>query len=70
MSISKVLGIILFVVGIVLLVVGWNSSQGFVDQVAEATTGRFTKSTLMYIIAGLAMVIGGAALWMGGRPKP
>lgn len=70
MSIFRILGVILVAVGLVLLVFGWNSSHAVVDKVAEATTGRFTQTTIGYIVGGIAMVIGGWALWRGGRPRP
>ena len=64
MSISRILGIILFVVGVVLLVFALNSSHAVVDKVSEAVTGRYTHTTITYLISGLAAVIGGAALCM------
>lgn len=70
MSIARIIGIILLVIGIVCLVFGFNSSRTVVDKLVEATTGRYTQSTMWYIMGGIAMVIGGLALWVGGRPKP
>lgn len=70
MSISRILGVILVVVGLVLLAFAWSSSHAVVDKVTAITKGRFTQSTISYLIAGLVTVIGGGALWIGGRPKP
>ncbi len=70
MSVSRILGIILLIVGVVCLGFGWNSSNAVVDQVAVAATGRYTHDTMWYIIAGIAMIVGGGALFIGGRPKP
>ena len=69
MSLSRIVGIILVVVGIVLLVFAWSSSNAVVDKVTAAAKGRFTQSTMAYLIAGLVSAIGGAALVLGGRPK-
>lgn len=69
MSLSRIVGIILLVVGIVCLCFGFNSSNAPVDQVAHAATGRFTQDTMWYIIGGLIMIIGGGTLLIGGRPK-
>lgn len=69
MSIFRILGIISFVVGIVLLIFAWNSSHAIADKLSEVTTGRFTGSTMWYMITGIIMLIGGGALWIGGRPK-
>lgn len=70
MSMSRIVGIILLIVGIVCLGFGWNSANTVVDQVTAAATGRFTHDTMWYIIAGIVMVVGGGALFIGGRPKP
>ena len=59
---SKLLGIILLVVGVILLIFGWNASQSLGDQVTETLTGRFTDETMWYIIAGAASVVVGAVL--------
>ncbi len=69
MNISRILGLILLVVGIVCLGFGWNSSQTVVNKLAGATTGRYTSDTMWYIFGGIAMALGGAALFLGGRPK-
>lgn len=69
MSLSRILGIILLVVGMVCLVFGISSSHAVVDKVAVAATGRFTQLTILYIIGGLTMLLGGGALFIGGRPK-
>ena len=69
MNISRTLGLILLVIGIVCLGFGWNASHTVVNQVAEATTGRFTSQTMWYIFGGIGMALGGAALFLGGRPK-
>jgi drug/metabolite transporter (DMT)-like permease len=70
MSISRIVGLILVVVGILCLFLGFNSTQAPLDRVAETVTGRFTKHTMMYIVSGIVMLLGGAALFIGGRPKP
>ena len=69
MNISRILGLIILVIGIVCLVVGMNSSHSVVNEISSATTGRFTKQTMLYIFGGIAMLIGGGALFFGGRPR-
>ena len=69
MNISRILGLILLAVGIGCLVVGMNSSHSVVNEISSATTGRFTKQTLWYIFGGIAMLIGGGSLFLGGRPR-
>lgn len=62
MGSQKLVGIVLFAVGLALLFFGWQSSQSVGEQVAEAVTGRFTDDTMWFIIAGIAATVGGAFL--------
>ncbi|MEX0615039.1 MAG: DUF3185 family protein [Methylophaga sp.] len=59
---NKVLGIALLVIGVILLVFGYNASQSLGEQMAESFTGRFSDQTMWYIIAGAASVVVGAVL--------
>jgi hypothetical protein len=53
------IGIALLVVGVILLVVGFNSTQSLTEEVSEAFTGRFSDETMFYLIGGaVAGVIG------------
>ncbi|KAA0696888.1 DUF3185 family protein [Halopseudomonas laoshanensis] len=56
----KPLGIVLLVVGVLLLVFGFQSSQSLGDQVTETFTGRFTDGTMFMIIGGAAALAAGA----------
>ena len=67
MSGSRIVGVVVAIAGIALLVVGLNSSQAPVDQVAETLTGRFTHSTMVYLIAGIVAIVGGGLLAFSGR---
>lgn len=62
MASQKVLGIVLLVVGLLLLFFGWQSSQSVGDQLSEAFTGRFTDSTMWFIIFGAAATAAGVFL--------
>ena len=64
---SKLLGIILLVVGVILLIFGFNASQSLGDQVAETFTGRFTYETMWYIIGGAVAVVVGGFLTLGRK---
>ncbi len=70
MSMSRILGVILVVIGLFLLILAWSSTHAIPDKLTAVATGRPTQSTIWYIITGLVMLIGGGALWIGGRPKP
>jgi len=67
MSGNRIIGLVLVVVGIVLLVFGMNASQAPVDQVTQTFTGRFTQTTMTYIILGIVAVVGGGLLALMGR---
>jgi hypothetical protein len=69
MSIARIFGLVLLAVGIVLLIVGYNASQSVTERVIDGFTGRFTNQTMMYLIGGVAAVVGGLGLsvWGGRR---
>lgn len=62
MASSKIIGLVILIIGLVLLFFGWQSTQSLGDQVAETFTGRFTDETMWYLIAGVASVVGGGVL--------
>lgn len=56
---SKMIGIALLVGGIVLLVFGITASDSPMDKVSEAFTGKFTDSTMLYLVLGaIGTVVG------------
>lgn len=65
----RIIGLVLIAVGITLLIFGYNASQTVGEQIVEGFTGRFTNQTMMYLIGGIAALVGGAALaiWGGRR---
>ena len=65
---SGILGIVLLIVGAVLLVFAWRAANAPVDQVVESLTGRFTDGTMLYIVGGIAAVVGGIFL-IAIRPR-
>jgi LPXTG-motif cell wall-anchored protein len=67
MSGNRIIGLVLVVVGIVLLVFGMNASQAPVDQVTQTFTGRFTQTTMTYLIIGIIAIVGGGLLALRGR---
>ncbi len=56
---NKVMGIVLLVIGLILLYFGWQSSQSVGDQLTETFTGRFTDSTMWFLVIGAAAAVGG-----------
>ncbi len=63
----KIIGIVLLVIGLILLFLAYQSSQSIGDQVTEAVTGRFTDSTIWYLILGAASAAGGVGLLVFSR---
>lgn len=70
MKSQVIFGGVLLVLGIVLLIVGMNSSHSVADQVSNTFSGRFTQDTMWYIIGGIAAgVLGLLMLMFGARGK-
>ena len=66
MTPQRIIGILILIGGVVLLVVGMNSSHSMADQLSNTFTGRFTDNTNWYIIGGIVAGIGGLALMLFG----
>lgn len=62
MSIFRVLGTVLFIVGIVLVVFGIVATEKTGEKVINEVTGHYTDKTMWYIIGGIALIIGGAGI--------
>lgn len=60
MESSRILGLVLVVVGLVLLYFGYQASQSVSEQLYETFAGRFTQTTMLYLIGGLASLIAGS----------
>jgi ascorbate-specific PTS system EIIC-type component UlaA len=63
---SRIVGIGLLVLGLVLLFLGWQASQGMAEEIHETLTGRFTDDTQMYFIGGAVSAVVGLVLLMFG----
>lgn len=66
MTQTNILGVVALVVGIVLLVFAWRGSNAPMDQMTEALTGRFSNTTMWYLLGGVVAVVAGAALLYRG----
>ena len=62
MNSKNLIGIALLVVGLLLVFLGFQSSQGMDDQALESITGEYTDSTMWYWIVGAASAVVGAVL--------
>ena len=64
---GRAIAVVLLVLGVVLLIFGINASDAPMDRVSEAFTGKFTDSTMLYLILGAAGIAIGAGLLVFGR---
>ncbi|NIY77779.1 DUF3185 family protein [Thalassospira sp. HF15] len=69
MSFGRILGVVALVVGIGLLVTGFNASESAVDQLSETFLGRYTDETVWYLIGGIAASLGGLLLLVTGGKR-
>jgi hypothetical protein len=72
MSTSRIIGLVLLVVGVTLMIFGYNASQSVGERIVEGFTGHFTNQTMWFLIGGIAAIVVGAALafWGGRRATP
>jgi len=66
MDARRILGFVLFVVGILAFVTGLNASHSLTDQVSNTFIGRFTDATTWYLIGGIASAAVGLLLLVFG----
>lgn len=58
----------LFIVGLVLLIMGLNSSDSISSNVSEAVTGAPTDKSIWLIVLGIiGLITGGAGFFLGRR---
>lgn len=67
MSIQRLLGLAVFVVGIILLVVGIHSTNSIGEKVANEFQGHYSSTTMWYIIGGSVLIVIGAGLAFARR---
>ncbi|CAK0750225.1 hypothetical protein CCP1ISM_3780001 [Azospirillaceae bacterium] len=61
---TRILGLVVLAIGATLLLFGYQSWNAPVDQAITAVTGSHTDNTVIYIISGIAAVVGGVSLAM------
>ena len=65
---KQVLRVVALVLGLVALGYAYHFSQAPIEQLSDSLTGRYTDTTMNYIIGGIvAIVVGGALLVLGKR---
>lgn len=64
MSQSRIIGLVILVLGAVLLAFAWRAANAPIEQISEALTGRYTNNTMWYLVSGIVGVIAGGALFL------
>ncbi len=65
MNLQRIFAIILIVAGGIFIIYGIAASKSFADQVSNFFTGRFTETTVWYIIGGILAAVAGLILLLG-----
>ncbi|MDV6316758.1 DUF3185 family protein [Idiomarina sp. HP20-50] len=64
---TRIVGIVLLVVGVILLYFSYEASQSLVSEVSQMTTNQPTDNTIWYLIGGVAAVIIGLYAVIRGK---
>jgi hypothetical protein len=67
MSTTKLVALVLIVVGGALLYFGYTASGSALESVTETVTGRYSDQTTMYLIGGAACAAVGVGLLLFGK---
>mgnify|MGYP003137244803 CR=1 FL=1 len=69
MPILKLAGAVVFTLGVLLLVIAYNSSQAPLEDLTNTVTGRYSDNTMLFAAAGIAATVGGGLLAFFGVRK-
>jgi hypothetical protein len=68
MSLSKVFGLTVFCVGIVLLLFAFSATQTIFESIVKGIAGYYTEHTMLVLVAGVAMLVCGGLLALRKNP--
>jgi len=66
---SRVLAVVLLVIGLALLGFGLNATDSLSETVKEGVTGKFTDKTTLYLVGGGALAVAGVAMLFAGSRR-
>lgn len=69
MSQRKIIGLCILVIGVILLVFGYNQTQSLSGEMGEALTGRYSDETMLYLILGAVAVVAGLGIALTGGKR-
>ena len=62
MSMGRIIGAVIFALGMFALFFAYNATQAPLEEISNAVTGRYSGETMWYFAAGAAAVVGGGLL--------
>ena len=62
MKMNRIIGLVVFAVGVVLLVFAYDSSNAPLEELSNTITGRYSDETMWYFVIGIAAAVGGGLL--------
>ena len=69
MQINRIIGVVVFAVGVATLAFAFNAADAPMEQLSDTLTGRYTNETMWYFAVGIAAVVGGGLLATFGSRK-
>ena len=65
----RIIGLVALVVGVILIIMGYNASQSFTEELSESLTGRYSDETTWSFIIGAASATLGLLLAVFGQRR-
>lgn len=69
MEMNRILGAIVFAIGVVLLILAYNATNAPLEELSNTLTGRYSDRTMWYLVLGIAAAVGGGMLATFGNRK-
>lgn len=69
MTINRILGLVVFALGLLLLKFAYDATQAPVEELTNKLTGNYSDQTMWYFAAGVAAIIGGLFLGAFGARR-
>ena len=69
MEMNRIIGIVVFAVGIALLAFAFHSADAPLERLSDTITGRYSNETMWYFGVGIVAAVGGGLLAAFGSRK-
>jgi hypothetical protein len=67
MTVKRILGVAILGAGVILLAFGINSTKKFPEKIIKEVNGRYTDTTMWYLIGGVVFIIVGGGLTLSRK---